>query len=168
MEKVIQQVASVFSIKDQMFFWAAGETRSDCVITCCYWNSLSLPSYRWSGKTLNFAGQNGPMMQHHLYLLGHWPNFWGLLKYWESKTFIMSTQVLQCVEIVLVVCDVLPCTVREMCLWATPAGFRAEHVYLPAWLGTAAVISNTPALNTVTHINIKWTKILFALCIVFW
>lgn len=39
----------------------------------------------------------------------------------------------------------LPCTVREICLWATPAGFRAEHVYLPAWLGKAAVISNTPA-----------------------
>lgn len=31
-----------------------------------------------------------------------------------------------------------------MCLWASPAEFRAEHVYLPAWLGRTAVISNRP------------------------
>lgn len=42
----------------------------------------------------------------------------------------------------------LPCTVRVMCLWATPAGLRAEQVYLPAWLGTAAVISSTPGAKT--------------------
>lgn len=63
-------------------------------VTCCYGNSLSLPGDGWSGETLNLTRKNGPMMQHHLHFLCHWPDFRGLLSTWEKKSFVMQVQVL--------------------------------------------------------------------------
>lgn len=150
----MSRVVHAFSTWNQVLRWGAAlQTRSDCVITRSDRNALSLPSNRWSGKTLDFAGQNSTVMQHHLYLLSHWPNFWRLLSYREGmervKLGVSAGRFSQRVPNILaaVLCARLPCTVTVMCLWATPAGLRAEHVYLPAWLGRAAVISNPPVLK---------------------
>lgn len=61
---------------------------NECCIsfTCCYGDSLSLPGDGRSGEALNLTGQNGPMMQHHLYFFCHWPDLWGLLSAWKKDS----------------------------------------------------------------------------------
>lgn len=55
-------------------------------VTCCYWDSLSLPGDRWSGEALNLAGKNSPMIQHYLHFVWHGPDLWQLCVHGRPNT----------------------------------------------------------------------------------